>query len=62
MNNNYTSKEKQILLWVSLLASSQGYYGRLYEELKNNKRLLTKFICQQSERGNLYLFSCYNYK
>ena len=44
MNNNYTSKEKQILLWVSLLASSQGYYGRLYEELKNNKRLLEYLV------------------
>lgn len=44
MSNNYTSKEKQILFWVSLLASSQGYYGRLYEELKNNKRLLEYLV------------------
>ena len=44
MSNNYTSKEKQILFWVSLLASSQGYYGRLYKELKNNKRLLEYLV------------------
>lgn len=44
--NGYTSKELQILDWCMSLAHSQGMYGRLLNELMNNKEAL-EYLAEQ---------------
>ena len=46
-DNIYNEEELKVLNWVKSLASSQGFYGRLYEELINNKELIENLASNQ---------------
>ena len=53
----YTEAEEQILEWVSMLACSQGFYGRFLMELKENRDAL-QYLAEQnfSECLDMVLF------
>lgn len=39
--DRYSNEERQILDWCSGLANSQGFYGRLYNDLLGNREYLS---------------------
>ena len=40
LENGYTKGELKVIDYCCTLASSQGFYGRLLNELENNRELL----------------------
>ena len=47
VKDGYSKKELQILMWVHELSYSQGFYGRLEEQLKENRETL-KHLANQN--------------
>ena len=47
VKDGYSKKELQILMWVHELSYSQGFYGRLEEQLKENREAL-KHLAKQN--------------
>lgn len=43
---DYTKEELRILHWCNDLACSQGFYGRLYESLRENREYLQELANQ----------------
>lgn len=43
---DYTKEELRILDWCRTLACSQGFYGRLYESLRENREYLQELASQ----------------
>ncbi len=47
IENGYSEKELQILNWCIILSHTQGLYGRLLNELKDNKEAL-EYLAEQN--------------
>ena len=54
LENGYTKGELKVIGWVHDLAFSQGFYGRLEEQLKEDRDLL-RFLGNQNFKSIWYI-------